>query len=143
MIKILYKKRNSTHLVTRASKLSAGWDLPTLVDAKLKPGERVLLPTGATFEIPKGYFGSIRPRSSLALEFGIDVLAGVIDSDYRGEVCVVLINHGAATVEIEKGQKIAQMIIQPYLDCALIPAESSISLSNTRRGEKGFGSSGR
>ena len=108
----------------------------------LAPGQRVLVPTGFVFEIPAGYEAQIRPRSGLALKHGITCLntPGTIDSDYRGEVQVLLINHSEKDFVIERGMRIAQMIIAPVVQAAI---EERDQASDTQRGAGGFGSTGR
>lgn len=107
----------------------------------LEPGARLLVPTGFIFEIPDGHEGQVRPRSGLALKHGITCLntPGTIDADYRGEVMVLLINHGSETFIIERGMRIAQMVIAPIVQVAV--REASLA-SETRRGGGGFGSTG-
>lgn len=107
----------------------------------LKVGKRVLVPTGLIMEIPKGHEGQIRPRSGLAYKNGITCLntPGTIDADYRGEVMVLLINHGEKTFKIERGMRIAQMVIAPVMQVEI--AEGSLA-SETNRGSGGFGSTG-
>ncbi len=117
---------------------AAGLDLYSIEEVELNPGEIKAIRTGIAVEIPKGYFGLIRDRSGLALK-GIHVLAGVIDEDYRGEIKVVLINLGKEKIKVEKHMRIAQMIIIPYLKVKVVETEE---LSETQRGEKGFGSTG-
>ncbi len=117
---------------------AAGLDLYSTEEVELNPGEIKAIRTGVAVEIPKGYFGLIKDRSGLALK-GIHVLAGVIDEDYRGEIKVVLINLGKEKIKIEKHMRIAQMIIIPYLRVRVVETEE---LSETQRGEKGFGSTG-
>lgn len=108
----------------------------------LTPGKRHLVPTGLVFEIPTGFEGQIRPRSGLALKHGITCLntPGTIDSDYRGEVQVLLINLGQDDFVIERGMRIAQMIIAPVLQARLEERELAQA---TERGTGGFGSTGR
>ncbi len=118
---------------------SAGADLFSNEEVTLLPGERKLIPTGIKLEIPEGYVGLIWPRSGIAVRNGIDTMAGVIDSDYRGEVKVLLINHGDEPFKIEKGFKIAQLLIQKVERVEFVKADS---LSDTERGEGGFGSTG-
>ena len=124
---------------------AAGMDLLAAVDAAapvvLAPGERELIPTGLVLEIPRGMEAQIRPRSGLALRHGITVLnsPGTIDSDYRGEVKVLLINLGEAPWEIQRGERIAQMVFQKVERAELV--EVAV-LKNTRRGAGGFGSTG-
>ena len=128
----------------RASAGSAGFDLRAAVDAPcvLEPGARRLIPTGFSFEIPPGWEAQIRPRSGLALRHGITVLnsPGTVDSDYRGEVGVILINHGAEPFEVRRGERIAQAV---FARVAEIEWEEATELSDSERGTGGFGSSGR
>ncbi len=107
----------------------------------LNPGERALVPTGLIMEIPKGYEGQIRPRSGLALKNGITCLntPGTIDADYRGEVQVLLINHGDKAFTITRGMRIAQMVIAAVSRATITEATLA---SKTDRGEGGFGSTG-
>lgn len=105
----------------------------------LAAGERVLVKTGLAFEIPKGHFGSIRGRSGLALNKGINTLGGVIDEDYRGEIGVILVNSSKNPFEINKYDRIAQIIIQSYIQVNIVETES---LSETNRSNGGFGSTG-
>jgi dUTP pyrophosphatase len=116
----------------------AGFDLRSLEDHTLMPGKRHVFKTGICMEIPQGHFGSIRGRSGLAANHGIDVLGGVIDSGYRGDVGVVLINLGEKEHSINKGDKIAQMVIKPV---ERVNIEEGV-ISDTLRGEGGFGSTG-
>ncbi len=122
---------------------SAGLDLRAAVEKPvvLKPFQRVLIPTGFIFEIPEGYEGQVRPRSGLALKKGVTVLnsPGTIDSDYRGEVKVILINLGQEEVVIERGERIAQLVIAPVTRAELVEVEE---VSQTSRGAGGFGSTG-
>lgn len=114
-------------------------DLPE--DVALEPGDRRLIPTGLSLEIPPGYEGQIRPRSGLALKQGITCLnsPGTIDADYRGEVGVILINHSKDRVVLKAGDRIAQLVIAPCIQANLIEVDA---LSNTDRGAGGFGSTG-
>jgi dUTP pyrophosphatase len=107
----------------------------------LNPGNRSLVPTGLVMEIPSGYEGQIRPRSGLAYKHGVTCLntPGTIDSDYRGEVMVLLINHGTEPFTIERGMRVAQMVIAPVTRVTIV--ESSLA-SDTDRGLGGFGSTG-
>ncbi len=124
---------------------AAGMDLRAAVpqDAPLSlaPGERTLVPTGFIFEIPAGFEGQVRPRSGLAFKNGITCLntPGTIDSDYRGEVKVLLVNLGTETFVIERGMRIAQMLVSPVVQARIIEATSA---SETGRGGGGFGSTG-
>lgn len=119
----------------------AGLDLYAVKELVLKPGDRGLVHTGIQIELPKNTEAQIRPRSGLALKNGITTLnsPGTIDEGYRGEIGVILINHGNETFKVEQGMKIAQMVIKPVFKVDIIETEE---LSNTERSEKGFGSSG-
>ena len=125
---------------------AAGVDLLAAVpeDAPmiLAPGKHALIPTGLTIALPPGYEAQVRPRSGLAAKHGVTVLnaPGTVDADYRGEIGVLLINHGEAPFPIRRGERIAQMVIAPVARAELVPA---VSLSATDRGSGGFGSTGR
>jgi dUTP pyrophosphatase len=122
---------------------SAGLDLcaalPEVV--RLEPGERRLIPTGLIFEIPDGHEGQVRPRSGLALKHGISIVnsPGTIDSDFRGEVGIVLINHGAEAYVVEPLSRIAQIVIARVEQ---VEIEEADSLTDTSRGAGGYGSTG-
>jgi dUTP pyrophosphatase len=122
---------------------SAGMDLCSASRERIliQPEETKLIPTNLVLEIPKGYEGQVRPRSGLALKHNITVLnsPGTIDSDYRGEVKVLLINHGKEEFEVNFGDRIAQLIIAKYEKADLITAQK---LSDTSRGQGGYGSTG-
>ena len=128
------------------SALAAGLDLLAAVpeDAPmiLAPGQYALVPTGLTIALPPGYEAQVRPRSGLAAKHGVTVLnsPGTVDADYRGEISVLLINHGATPFTIRRGERIAQMVIAAMVQAELVPV---ISLSATDRGSGGFGSTGR
>jgi dUTP pyrophosphatase len=122
------------------SAAAAGADLKASSDVVLAPGERAAVPTGLHLEIPDGHVGLIWPRSGLAVKHGIDTLAGVVDSDYRGEVRVVLINHGPEPFVIRAGDRVAQLLVQKVERVAFVQAET---ISQTGRGAGGFGSTGR
>lgn len=109
---------------------------------RLQPGERALLPTGLAFEIPPGYEIQARPRSGLAIKHGISLVntPGTIDADYRGEVKIILINHGQEIFEIQDQERIAQLVLCPVVQGDLLVVDE---LSNTQRGTGGFGSTGR
>lgn len=125
---------------------AAGLDLLAAVadtaPLTLAPGARVLVPTGLAIALPVGFEGQVRPRSGLALKHGITVLntPGTIDADYRGEVSVVLINHGSEPFVIQRGERIAQLIVSPVQRAHLSVA---VSLDETPRGSGGYGSTGR
>ena len=120
---------------------SAGLDVRCVDDFSIDPGGRALVPTGLFMEIPFGYEVQVRPRSGLAIKHGITVLntPGTIDSDYRGELCVILINHGPRTVEFEAGDRVAQIVLAKVERIEWLPTNA---LTGTKRGEKGFGSTG-
>ncbi|MCT8972107.1 dUTP diphosphatase [Microbaculum marinisediminis] len=123
---------------------AAGLDLRAAIATPmiLAPGGRALVPTGLVFELPGGHEGQVRPRSGLAAKHGVTVLntPGTIDSDYRGEVKVILINLGAEPFAIESGSRIAQLVVAPVTRAMLVEADA---LSDSARGEGGFGSTGR
>ncbi len=123
---------------------SAGLDLTAAIDEDitLKPGETTLVKTGLAIALEKGYEAQIRPRSGLALKNGITVLntPGTVDSDYRGEVCVILINHSKKDFVIKRGERIAQMVIAKHEQAEIKVVEE---LDETARGEGGFGSTGK
>ena len=122
---------------------AAGFDLMAALDAEmiLAPGEFSAIPTGLQMAIPVGWEGQVRPRSGLAFKSGVTVLnsPGTIDCDYRGEVKVILINHGAAPFTITHGMRIAQMVIAPAMQARILEASA---LDDTDRGAAGFGSTG-
>lgn len=120
----------------------AGLDLRSRVDMKLEPGMRALVPTGLAIAIPEGYVGLVHPRSGLAIKNGISMVntPGTIDSGYRGEIAVILINHDREeTFEIKRGDRIAQLVIQQVEIAELVAVQE---LSTSQRGAGGFGSSG-
>jgi len=123
---------------------AAGLDLQAALEAPvtLAPGARRLVPTGLKLEIPPGYEGQVRPRSGLALQHGIGMVnaPGTIDADYRGEVGVLLVNHGAEPFVIEPLARIAQLVICPVARARLVEVSE---LSDTARGAGGYGSTGR
>jgi len=131
--------REGASLPRRGSATAAGADLHCVEGVTLAPGERRLVPTGISVEIPPGWYGRVAPRSGLAVKHGIDTLAGVIDADYRGEINVLLINLGAQAVELSAGDRIAQLIIEQAAPCDYQWAEN---LAATERGAGGFGSTG-
>ena len=133
------KHDERARLPTRGSLFAAGLDLYSVEALKLAPGERAAVRTGLSVAIPHGFYGRVAPRSGLAVEHGLDVLAGVIDSDYRGEIKCALINHGQRPVEIEVGQRIAQLIIEAIATPQPAWADD---LDETSRGAGGFGSTG-
>jgi len=123
-----------------ASAGAAGADLRASEAVEITPGGRAAVPTGVRLQIPPGHVGLVWPRSGLAVRHGIDTLAGVIDSDYRGEVRVVLVNHGDATFRIAPGDRVAQLLVQRVERAAFVAAPA---IDDTDRGGGGFGSTGR
>jgi dUTP pyrophosphatase len=125
---------------------AAGLDLLAAVPADaplvLAPGRYAMVPTGLTIALPEGYEAQVRPRSGLAAKHGVTVLnaPGTVDADYRGEVAVLLINHGPEPFTIRRGERIAQMVIAPVVRADFV---SVTELSSTDRGAGGFGSTGR
>ena len=141
---IVAENKDLVTVPKRATDGSAGLDLAAAIpdDKMLKPGERAIIPTGLAFDIPNGYEGQVRPRSGLAFKYGVTVLnsPGTIDSDYQGEVKVILINHGDKDFIVTKGMRIAQIVIAKYENAALNQVKNFDV--KTERGAKGFGSSG-
>ena len=125
-----------------ATENSAGCDLYSIETKVLRPGARSLFRTGIAIELPVGFEAQVRPRSGLALKKGITVLntPGTIDADYRGEVCVILINNGIEGQVVEKGERIAQMVIAPVVQAIF---EEVSELDETERGAGGFGHTGK
>jgi dUTP pyrophosphatase len=142
MVKLLVKRLSPTAILPAyAHPGDAGLDLYADAAASLEPGERKLIGTGISIELPPNTEAQVRPRSGLALKHGISVLntPGTIDHGYRGEVGVILVNHGQARFEVQPGMKIAQMIIAAVLTATV---EETRDLSGTARGAGGFGSTG-
>ena len=133
-------------LPTYQSAHAAGLDLmaavPQSAPMVIAPGQHALVPTGLSIALPPGYEAQVRPRSGLAARHGVTVLnaPGTVDADYRGEISVILINHGDAPFRVQRGERIAQMVIASVIRAELVPAAS---LSATGRGDGGFGSTGR
>jgi dUTP diphosphatase len=127
-----------------ASPASAGLDLRAAIDGDrvVSPGERTLVPTGLVLEIPEGWEGQVRPRSGLALRHGMVLpnAPGTIDSDYRGEVMVILANLGSEAVTIRRGDRIAQLVVAPVAAVTWVESEE---LAASERADGGFGSTGR
>jgi dUTP pyrophosphatase len=125
------------------SKHAAGLDVVAGVTepVELAPGARILVPTGFALELPQGYEAQVRPRSGLALKHGVTLLnsPGTIDADYRGEVMVLLINHGTEPFTIRRGDRIAQLVVAPVNHVEIVAVEA---LGETKRGPGGFGSTG-
>jgi dUTP pyrophosphatase len=138
---------DATHdvpLPAYATEGSAGMDIRAAVDADMTvaPGETVLVPTGFAIAVPPGYEAQVRPRSGLAIKHGVGVLnsPGTIDSDYRGEVRIIISNFGKEPFVIRRGERIAQMVIAPFVRAEW---EEHESLEDTQRGAGGFGHTGR
>jgi dUTP pyrophosphatase len=120
---------------------ATGMDLRSLEETQLHPGERAAVRTGIYLEIPRGWEGQVRPRSGLALKHGVTLLnsPGTIDSDYRGEIRVILVNFGQETFSVKKGDRIAQIIFSP---CGRAELRETEKISGTERASGGFGSTG-
>jgi len=135
--------RNGAIMPRFMSEGSAGADLSACIEDNvcLKPGDFEMIPTGLALSIPDGFEGEIRPRSGLAARYGVTLLnsPGTIDSDYRGEINVILINHGKKDFSINNGDRIAQLLIKPVNRLKYIQVEE---LPDTDRGNAGFGSTG-
>ena len=129
-------------LPTRATAGSAGMDLVAAVDLTIAPGERMLVPTGIAVAVPEGYELQLRPRSGLALKHGITLpnTPATIDADYRGELRVILVNHGSEPFTVHRGDRIAQMLVQRVEPVTITEVDE---LPSTERGVGGFGSTGR
>ena len=140
-MKLLFKRLLDHNLPvpTRGSEYAAGLDLRAAHDSSIPPGERKLIKTGFAVMLPPGHYGRIAPRSGLAYKNGIDVLAGVIDVDYRGDIGVILLNTSDRIFTVEAGDKIAQLIVEA---CAYPVSVVVSELPETGRGQSGFGSTG-
>ena len=136
------KIHNEAIIPNYAHQVDAGLDLYSVEEVKINPSETALIKTGIKIELPPQTEAQVRPRSGLALKHGITVLntPGTIDEGYRGEVGVVLINHGKETFIVEKGMKIAQMVVKPVW---YVEVDEVEELSETERAEGGFGSTGK
>lgn len=148
MIQVKVKRVSSNHLPplplpSYQTPHAVGMDLLADVEnpLSLEPGERRLVPTGIAIELPEGFEAQIRPRSGLAVKKGVTLLnsPGTIDSDYRGEIRVILVNHGHEPIVVGRGDRIAQMVVAPALRAALV---ESAEISETKRSVNGFGSTG-
>ena len=136
--------QSNNELPAFATASSAGMDLRAFLvsDIVIAPGERALVPTGLHMALPVGYEAQVRPRSGLAYKHGVTVLnsPGTIDADYRGDVGVILINHGDSDFVVQSGDRIAQLVVAQY---ASFTWEAVTDLSDTARGEGGFGHTGK
>ncbi|MBE0576945.1 MAG: dUTP diphosphatase [Desulfuromonadales bacterium] len=144
MIEIKVKKLHPQAIVPAyMTEHAAGMDLCVAIDSPviLSPGERMLLPTGLAMEIPPGYEGQVRPRSGLALKKGLALVnaPGTIDADYRGEIGIIIINHGQEPVEFLPGDRIAQLVIAAVTQANLV---ETIELNDSIRSSGGFGHTG-
>ena len=141
-MKLKIKKLNPEAILpSYAHKGDAGMDLFSIKDYILKPGERVFIETGLAFEIEEGYEIQIRPRSGLALKYGLSIVnsPGTVDSGYRGPINIILINHGQETFTVNKGDKVAQAVLNKIEKAEI---EEVSELSESQRGDGGFGSTG-
>jgi dUTP pyrophosphatase len=143
IVKVICKAENKDFLPVYSSAEAAGADLKACIqeDIILKPGQRYLVPTGLSIQLPAGYEAQIRPRSGLAIKHGISLVntPGTIDSDYRGEVKIIMINLGSEDFVIRRGDRIAQMVIAPVTHGMFALSDT---LDVTDRGAGGFGSTG-
>jgi len=143
MTKVLIKRLDpDIPLPTYAKGGDAGADLCTRIDITIKPGERVLVPTGISIALPNGYVALVHPRSGLAIKFGISIVntPGTVDAGYRGELQVILINHDLTeSISFKKGDRIAQLVIQQVERAEFIEVEE---LPGSERSTGGFGSTG-
>lgn len=138
--RLLVKKLSPDAITpTRGSPQAAGLDLSSIKDYTIKAGGKELIDTGLVFKIPIGYYGRIAPRSGMSWKHHTDIGAGVIDSDYRGEVKVLLFNLSSSSVQIKKGDRVAQLILEKILIVDPIEVKD---LDETVRGAGGFGSTG-
>jgi dUTP pyrophosphatase len=139
---VLFKRLNpDAQLPAYANAGDSGMDLVSVDNAFLMPGEHVMVKTGLSVELPGGHEGQVRPRSGLAVKYGITVLnaPGTVDCGYRGEIGVVLVNHGSNPFQVSKGMRVAQLVIVPVQQ---FNVRFVSGLSDTERGAGGFGSSG-
>jgi dUTP pyrophosphatase len=138
--RLLFKRLHpEARLPSRGSAGAAGLDLCAVERVTLAVGARAAVRTGLAVAIPVGFYGRIAPRSGLAVRHGIDVLAGVVDADYRGEILCALVNHGTEPFEIEPGARVAQLVVEAIASPEPAWAED---LEETERGAGGFGSTG-
>ncbi len=144
MVNVKIINKSDLPLPEYQTALSAGMDIHAFLEASvsLNPGERQLIPTGLYLEIPPGFEIQIRPRSGLALKNGITVLnsPGTVDADYRGEIKVLLVNHGEGPFTINKGDRIAQMVLAKHETISWVESQE---LNTSERGTGGYGSSGK
>lgn len=141
-VRVEFTVEDGASLPEYATPGAAGMDLRARTAVTLEPLERALVSTGLRMRLPEGYEAQIRPRSGLALRHGISMVntPGTIDSDYRGEIGVLLVNLGSEAVRLEAGERIAQMVVCPVVRAEIAAVHA---LDDTERGEGGFGSTGR
>lgn len=142
-MKMKIKKLNSEAIIPQyQSQGAAGFDFHALNELVLQPGERGIIETGLAVALDIGYELQVRPRSGLAFKHGISIVntPGTVDSDYRGEVKIVLINHGSEEFAVKKGERVAQGVIKEVVQAQIVEVDE---LDSTQRGEAGFGSTGR
>ena len=133
------KLTKNAYTPTKGSRFAAGHDLYAAHDCIIAPGTRGIIPIDISIELPVGSYGRIAPRSGLAINHSLHTLGGVVDSDYRGTITVILMNLGNRLFYVKKGDRIAQIIVEKIYQPHFVQAES---LKNTERADKGFGSSG-
>ena len=141
MPKLKVKRTSSSAVLPRrASAGAAGYDICASEDGSIEPGTRKVVPTGFKMTVPPGTYGRIAPRSGDSIKNGIDIAAGVIDSDYTGPVGIVLVNHGSVVYNFKAGQRVAQLILERIVTPEVEEVEE---LEETDRGANGFGSTGK
>lgn len=133
------KLREGASIPKRATPDAAGYDLTSIETLDIQPGGMAIVSTGLSIAVPPGTYGRIAPRSGLAAKYGVGVGAGVVDAGYRGEVKVILFNHGSRPVHIDDGDRIAQLVVE-QIQCPEVRVCDE--LDDTERGEGGFGSTG-
>jgi dUTP pyrophosphatase len=131
---------SAARLPWRGSDEAAGYDVCSIEDVRIDVGAYVRVRTGLAIRVPESTYGRIAPRSGLAAKHGIDVLAGVVDRDYTGEVVVILINHGQVPFDVHAGDRIAQLVLERV--CIANDVVDVSELASSRRGDGGFGSTG-
>lgn len=140
-MEIVKIKRHHPHACppTKNGPLEAGWDLYCCEGVVIKPGEQVMVPTGISMAMPENWYGQLQSRSGLSANHRISVRAGVIDSTYRGQIQVILVNEGQCEFHLARGDRVAQMIFHEVLPAFM---QTCVTLPDSSRGENGFGSSG-
>ena len=136
------KLSNSAVIPTRGTENSAGWDLYACEECVVPAQGKAIIKTDIAIAIPNGYYGRVAPRSGMAWKHHTDIGAGVIDSDYRGAIGVVMFNHGTSDVKIDKDNRVAQLIIEK-INTDMLMEVSFEELDETARGDGGYGSTGR